>query len=125
MDIGVFELCGVIAALSAGLGGPVAVAKWGLGSVKTLISDSQTAIMLKLDNHSHKVANLVQRVDSLEMRSTQNVERIVKLETNLTNIEKGQERIEHAMEKRAEEAEKARVEIIDSIRELRDVRPNA
>ena len=58
-------------------------------------------------------------VRQLEQFRNADVERIVRLETNLHNIEKGQERIENTLEKNAAENAKGRAEIIDNLREWR------
>ena len=63
------------------------------------------------------------RIHQLEQFRNADVERIVRLETNLSNIKEGQERIEHALEKMEREGKEGRAEIIDSLRELRSVAP--
>jgi len=75
----------------------------------------------------HKVNNERQKVDQLERSRSGDVERIVKLETQLHSIEKGQERIEHALEKMAGDLS-SRIDgwaeqFSASIREVRDVKP--
>lgn len=118
MDLGILEACGIVAALSAGLGGPVAVIRWCSSSVDRKISESEKAITITTDTHGHKLANVSQRLEIVERARVSDVERIVKLETNLHALEKGQERIEHQLEKMEERAETGRAEIIDSIREM-------
>lgn len=69
--------------------------------------------------HSHK--NLKTEVQALDHMREKDVERIVKLETNLASLEKGQDRIEKRLDGMAEDSADARKEIIESIRELRAV----
>lgn len=123
MDIGVLEACGILAAVSAGLGGPIAVIKWCAGFVSEKVAEAEKTIKVRIDTQAHKLANVAQRVDAIERLRSSDVERIVKVETNLANLEKGQERIEHALEKMETESAKGRAEIIESIRELRTVAP--
>lgn len=73
--------------------------------------------------HSHK--NLKAEVAALDHLRTKDVERIIRLETNLANLEKGQERIETRLDTMAEDSADARKEIIESIRELRKVAVHA
>lgn len=75
----------------------------------------------------HKLANERQKIDQLERSRSSDVERIVKLETQLHSIEKGQERIEHALEKMAGDLGNRidgwAEQFSTSIREVRDVKP--
>jgi septal ring factor EnvC (AmiA/AmiB activator) len=119
-DVGVLEMCGIFAALSAGLGGPVAVIRWCGGQMDKKVAESEKSLNLSMSNHGHKLANVATRMDSIE-REHQHIERTVRLETNLQNLEKGQERIEHQLEKMEADGEKGRAEIIESLRELRIV----
>ncbi|WP_294196541.1 hypothetical protein [uncultured Sphingomonas sp.] len=121
MDIGVLELCGIGAALSAGLGGPIAVIRWCGGYVDQKVRESERALTAKIDTVTHKSNNNTTRIDAIERLRVTDVERIVKVESNLSNLEKGQERIEHQLEKMEADSEKGRSEIIESIRELRTV----
>jgi len=121
MDIGVLELCGIGAALSAGLGAPVAVVRWCANFVAARIADSERALKLTIDGQGHKLVNVATRMDSIEREHQKHIERTVRLETNLQNLEKGQERIEHQLEKMEADGEKGRAEIIESLRELRSV----
>jgi septal ring factor EnvC (AmiA/AmiB activator) len=81
------------------------------------------AIDKSLHRLSNELAKDGARIHQLEQFRNADVERIVRLETNLTNIEKGQERIEHSLEKMEREGKEGRAEIIDSLRELRSVAP--
>jgi hypothetical protein len=63
------------------------------------------------------------RIQQLEQFRNADVERIVRLETNLSNIEKGQDRIEKALEKHGEERKKSTFEILQMLSDLRDVKP--
>lgn len=75
----------------------------------------------------HKLNNERQKIDQLERSRSSDVERIVKLETQLHSIEKGQERIEHALEKMADDLGNRidgwAEQFSASIREVRDVKP--
>lgn len=124
-EIGVLQLCGILAAISAGLGGPIAVVKWCAGYVDGKVSDAEKGFKVALDTQGHKLANVSTRVDAIERLRVSDVERIVKLESNLMSLEKGQERIEHALEKMEREAATGRAEIIDTIREIskRELKP--
>lgn len=123
MDIGVLEVAGMVAALSAGLGGPVAIIRWCGTFVGEKVDESEKKTKLTFETHAHKLNNVAQRVDAIERLRTSDIERVVKLEANLSNLEKGQERIEHAIERMKEESAEDRAEIIDSLRELRNVSP--
>lgn len=120
-DMGILELAGIVAALSAGLGGPIAVIKWCASFVGEKITESEKAMKVTIDTQGHKINNVTARVDAMERLRVADVERLVKLETNYANLERGQARIEHALEKMEADQEKGRAEIIDSIRELRNV----
>ena len=74
---------------------------------------------------NHKLNNERTRTDQLERSRQADVERIVRLETNFHAIEKGQERIEHAIDQMKEENAAGRAEIIQSRREMskRELRP--
>lgn len=123
MDMGVLELAGIFAALSAGLGGPIAVIRWCGNFIEKSVSESEGKIRVILDNQSHKIANVSTRMDSIEREHQKHIERTVRLETNLQNLEKGQERIEHQLEKMDTDNKEGRAEIIESLRELRSVTP--
>jgi septal ring factor EnvC (AmiA/AmiB activator) len=75
----------------------------------------------------HKLNNERAKIDQLERSRGSDVERIVKLETQLHSIEKGQERIEHALEKMAGDLGNRidgwAEQFSASIREVRDVKP--
>ncbi len=70
----------------------------------------------------HLIKNQTARVDELERFRGNDVERIVRLETNFVALEKGQARIELTLEKMDRDAQAGRSEIIDSLRELRESR---
>ncbi|OAH42756.1 hypothetical protein AX777_05830 [Sphingobium yanoikuyae] len=70
-------------------------------------------------NLEHKTS----RIEQMERSRVQDVERIVKLETNITNIEKGQARIETSIDKLISSHQSNFDQLATSIRELRDVRP--
>lgn len=84
-------------------------------------------IEVRLTELAHKLNNERMRVNALESFRNADIERIVKLETNLHNIEKGQERIEEAVGKNHQETLNAIKQWADqfsaSIREVRDVKP--
>lgn len=63
------------------------------------------------------------RLDQMERSRQADVERIVKLETNITNIEKGQTRIEASIDKMMNAHQSNFDQLAQSIRELRDVKP--
>jgi hypothetical protein len=70
-------------------------------------------------NLEHKTS----RIEQMERSRIADVERIVKLETNITNIEKGQARIETSIDKMMNAHQSNFEQLAQSIRELRDVRP--
>ncbi|WP_267382255.1 MULTISPECIES: hypothetical protein [unclassified Sphingomonas] len=65
---------------------------------------------------NHKVGNTIARVDSLERLRTGDIERIVKVETTISNVEKGLDRIDRSIHERFDT-------LADSIREIRTVAP--
>jgi biopolymer transport protein ExbB/TolQ len=98
-----------------------------IGDFKDAHKPLHDAIDGKLTDISHKMANDRQRIQILEQHRGQDIERIVKLETNLHNIEKSQERIENALEKMAVDLGN-RIDhwsnaLSSSIREVREVKP--
>lgn len=125
MDMGILEACGILAALSAGLGGPIAVVKWVGGAIDRRVADTEGKLNNRIDNQAHKIANHASRLDAIEREHQKHIERTVRLETNLQNLEKGVLRIEHTLEKMDAENAKGRAEIIESLRELRSVSPKA
>jgi septal ring factor EnvC (AmiA/AmiB activator) len=120
-DFGILEICGIGAAISAGLGGPIAMVRWCASFVGDKVAESERTLKLTIDGQGHKIANVTTRLDSVEREHQKHIERTVRLETNLQNLEKGQERIEHQLEKMEADSERGRSEIIDSLRELRNV----
>ncbi|MBM6577103.1 hypothetical protein KCP91_12040 [Microvirga sp. SRT01] len=78
----------------------------------------------------HKLSNEKQKIEILDNNRQKDVERIVKLETQLHSIEKGQERIEHALEKMTSDLggriDQWAEQFATSLREVRNVtaRPN-
>lgn len=121
MAFGVLEMCGVAAALSAGLGGPIAVVKWCAASITSKVEESEKKQTTLIVAQSVRINDIASKVDQLDRLRGSDVERIVKLETNLSNLEKGQERIEHALDTMKHDSDKGRAEILDSIREMRSV----
>lgn len=121
MALGVIELCGIGAAVSAGLGGPVALVRWCAGSISQKVEESEKKQTTLIVAQSVRINDIATKVDQLDRLRTNDVERIVKLETNLSNLEKGQERIEHALDTMKHDSDKGRAEILDSIREMRSV----
>lgn len=81
----------------------------------------------KIVEITHKMNNDRQRIQILEQHRGADIERIVKLETNLHNIEKSQDRIEAALEKMSVDLGNRIDHWSDvlgaSIREVRDVKP--
>lgn len=129
MDIGVLELCGILGTLGTGFAVPFGLIKWCGAFVTKQIEDSEkkTAVIIdghtqqqatSINNHTHTISNVKTRVDALERLRVTDIERVVKVETNLANLEKGQERIEHALDKMDADNAKGRAEIIDTIREM-------
>jgi len=121
MDIGVLEIAGILTVISSGLAGPVAVIRWCAGQMEKKVAESEKTTNQAISNQGHKLANVATRMDSIEREHQKHIERTVRLETNLQNLEKGQERIEHQLEKMEADGEKGRAEIIESLRELRNV----
>lgn len=72
----------------------------------------------------HRLANEATvdraKIQQLEQFRNADVERIVRLETNLSNIEKGQARIENTLEKNADEQKKSTFEIMALLSDLRE-----
>ena len=130
-NITVAELAAFVVAIGAVVSVIYGAFKWAGSVINARVTESATtitaaialqiqAINLQMGDMKHKANGTAQKADALERMSTANVERIVKLETNLTNLEKGQERIEHHLEVMKADTEKARAEIIESLRELRN-----
>lgn len=124
-DVGVLELCGIVAAISAGLGGPIAVIRWCSNAMDARVRESEKTQKISLDTYSHKLNNTAARVDQLERNREGDVQRIVTLEVSIKGLEKGQERIEHQLDKMEADSERGRAEIIDTIREIskRELKP--
>jgi hypothetical protein len=98
-----------------------------IGDFKEAHKPVHDSIDQKLIAIEHKLNGERQRVNILETHRNTDIERIVKLETNMHNIEKSQERIEHALERMAVDLGN-RIDnwseaLSASIREVRDVRP--
>lgn len=72
----------------------------------------------------HRLANEATvdraKIQQLEQFRNADVERIVRLETNLSNIEKGQARIENTLEKNADEQKKSTFEIMAMLSDMRE-----
>lgn len=134
MDIGILETCGIIAALSAGLGGPIAVVRWAGAMIDAKVqAESEareialkaeaTRIEARIDQTDHRSRNNTQRLDSLERERTSTIERIVKVESAVTGIEKSIERVEHGQDRLSEQINDRFDVLADSIREVRTVAP--
>ncbi|MES3097278.1 hypothetical protein [Sphingomonas aerolata] len=98
-----------------------------IGDYKEAHKPVHDGIDAKLIAIEHKLNGERQRVNILETYRNGDIERIVKLETNMHNIEKSQERIEHALEKMSVDLGN-RIDhwseaLSLSIREVRDVKP--
>jgi biopolymer transport protein ExbB/TolQ len=98
-----------------------------IGDFKEVHKGTHDTLDTKFLDLTHKLANDRQRIQILEQHRGADIERIVKLETNLHNIEKSQERIEHALEKMSVDLGN-RIDswanaLGASIREVRDVKP--
>jgi hypothetical protein len=134
-DIGILQIATLLATLGGGFAIPFGI-KWCGGFVEGKILESEKTAKIAFeaseksnkvvfDAYSHKVNNTIMRVEGIEREQRANVERIVKLESGFMSLEKGQERIEHALEKQSEDNAKGRSEIIDTIREMsrREIKP--
>lgn len=88
---------------------------------------SHDAINKDIGVIKHDIKNNETAIQALASNHTSNVERIVKLEIGQQNIEKGQARIEHSMEKNHRETlDQIKAwadQFAESIREVRDVKP--
>lgn len=124
-DIGLNAMATFLGPIIVAIGGLWGVIKWGGDMVEKRITNLDSKIGVTTGNIEHKVRNTITRVDALEHVRASDVERIVKLETNLANLEKGQERIEHQLDKMERDSAAGRAEIIDTIREIskRDIKP--
>ena len=82
-----------------------------------------------IDKTLHRLANEAStdraRINTLERSRENDVQRIVALEINMAHIKDSQGRIEHQLEKMEAEGAKGRAEIIESLRELREVKPRS
>lgn len=123
MDIGVMEIAGIVITLSSAVAVPIAVVRWCANFVSGEVEESEARTKATLEDHRHRIGNVVQRVDAIERLRVTDVERLVKLETNYLNLERGQLRIEHQLEKMEADNASGRAEIIESLRELRNVSP--
>lgn len=121
MDLGSINLVELAAGFSTIVGACGFLMRYITRDVKRDIDETGK----DLGDVKHSLKNQTTRITALEMIRTSDIERIVKLETNLTNLERGQERIEHALEKMEREGKEDRAEIIDSLRELRSVSPKS
>lgn len=112
-DMGILEMCGILAAIGGGLSLPIGFARWCGGLVAKKVEDCERATKVVMDNLAqatkaatdnlaHKLANVATKVDALDHQRDADIERIVKLESNLLNLEKGQERIEKALDRLTE-----------------------
>ncbi len=125
MDIGVVELAGIVITLSSAVAVPIAVVRWCGNFVSGEVEESEKRTQTTLEDHRHRIGNVTGHVDAIERLRITDVERLVKLETNYANLERGQARIEHQLEKMEADSASGRAEIIESLRELRNVSPRA
>jgi hypothetical protein len=100
-----------------------------IGDYKETHKPVHDSIDAKLIAMEHKINGERARVNILETYRNTDIERIVKLETNMHNIEKSQERIEHALEKMSVDLGN-RIDhwseaLSLSIREVREVKPRS
>lgn len=123
MDIGILEACGILAAISAGLGGPVAVVRWCSSQMDKRVTDSEARTKIVHDAQAQKINDTASRVDKIEREHQSHIERTVRLESHYANLDKGQEAIKQQLADLKEDSKAGRAEIIESIRELRTVSP--
>ena len=96
--------------------------------VRAVTKDVANGLMSLGERHNdlkHSVKNQISRIDAIEHLRVDDMARLVKLETNYANLERGQARIEHQLEKMEADNASGRAEIIESLRELRNVSPRA
>lgn len=124
-DVGINALATFLGPILVAIGALWGAIKWGGDMVEKRITNLDTKLGVTMGNTDHKLRNTITRVDALEHVRASDVERIVKLETNLANLEKGQERIEHQLDKMERDSAAGRAEIIDTIREIskREIKP--
>lgn len=89
-----------------------------LGKFREAHNPVHEAIDKEMTDMKVRAANERSRIDALAAQQVENVTRIVKLEANLTNIEKGQERIEHGQEKLVEMIDNRFDSLSETIREI-------
>lgn len=123
MDIGILEVAGIMITASSAIAVPIGIIRWCGNFVSGEVEESEKRIQTTLDDHRHRIGNVTGRVDAIERLRMADVERLVKLETNYANLERGQARIEHQLEKMESDSAAGRAEIIESLRELRQVSP--
>lgn len=123
MDIGILEVAGLMITVSSAVAVPIGIIRWCGNFVSGEVEESEKRLQATLDDHRHRIGNVTGRVDAIERLRVADVERLVKLETNYANLERGQARIEHQLEKMEADSAAGRAEIIESLRELRQVSP--
>lgn len=87
------------------------------------VSNGLSSLGERHDDLKHSLKNQITRIDAIEHLRVDDMARLVRLEANYENLQRGQARIEHQLEKMEADSASGRAEIIESLRELRNVSP--
>jgi len=89
--------------------------------INEALKDIEAARLHDKHNQSQINTTVQTKIEAQGLKMVEVVERVVRLEGKFDNIEKGQVRIEHSLERMEAAQEKARSELVESIREIRNV----
>lgn len=98
--------------------------KWFDGKAKSREEKHQiehSRIEDRMSVFKHDLRDAEQKINALEHFRAGDVERIVKVESDLKAISEGQNRIEHALDTMRDESKQGRAELVEAIRRLQDV----
>lgn len=123
IDIGFLEVATGIGTIGGAVGCVVAVLKAHKTAIVEAVADEAKDRCDADAALKHTLNNLSTKVTGLETFRTSDVERITRLEVSMTSLKEGQNRIEHALELMKRDSADARSEIIESLREFRNVSP--
>jgi hypothetical protein len=117
VDIGVIELSGIVATISAAIAVPIGAMRWGSNYIKDQIRQAQEAAKVITDAISHKVNNIAASVAGIHTYNLAHHERTVKLEGQYANLKEGLDRVEHSIEVSRREQAEGNEKIVIAIRE--------